>query len=176
MYHDFSCDTSWSNVWSVPNHPIWGSGRLIINLCGWNCSLQSEESPFKWNWVLLKFGPCPITHPSSSPPMVLYSSLAPSHLISSIRENTHTRMHHTKNTLSSTHTLYYVLTHTCTQPNMHSYGWSRKKRNWVYIFSPKGSQEWHFHSPKLLFFKRGRETHTMRGRESKRLCFISGSV
>ena len=70
--------------------------------------------------------------------MALYSSLAPSHLISSIRENTHARMHHTKNTQSSTHTLYYVLAHTCTQPNMHSYGRSRKKEIGCTYLVPRG--------------------------------------
>ena len=92
--------------------------------------------------------------------MALYSSLAPSHLISSIRANTHTRTptpH--KNTLSSTHTLYYVLTHTCTQPNMHSYGRSRKKEIGCTYLVPRGPKSG-TSIPQSCYSLREAERHT----------------
>ena len=130
--------------------------------------------PFKWNWVLLKVGPCPITHPPSS-----HGSLFITRTLALDIEYTckhaHTHAPHKKYPVKHSHALLcsYTHMHTAQHALIRS---EQEKRNWVYIFSPKGSQEWHFHSPKLLFFKRGRETHTMRGRESKRLCFISGSA
>ena len=91
--------------------------------------------------------------------MALYSSLAPSHLISSIRENTHTRMHHTKIPCQAlTRFIMFLHTHAHSPTCTHTVGAGKKEIGCTYLV-PRGPKSG-TSIPQSCYSLREAERHT----------------